>query len=173
MRCGVCGGELPEGALFCGECGSSVGAKRAKTPTTRIIAEPGRSVGAGEPAPPTHPAGPVLPEASLEASFELAFSTGEVIAVSAGGLLGRRPVPEPGELVDRLVSIVDPGRSVSKTHLEFGVSAGGLWISDRYSGNGTVIRHLDGQTRICEPGRRYRVERGARVEIGEQSFTIG
>jgi hypothetical protein len=102
----------------------------------------------------------------------LHVSTGERLTVRGSGLLGRFPRPEPGELFDSLLTIVDPGKSVSKTHLELGRDGDDLWVSDRFSGNGTVIRHIDGSIRRCEPGRRYRVERGARVDIGEQFFLV-
>ncbi|MGN7189743.1 zinc-ribbon domain-containing protein [Curtobacterium sp. SAFR-003] len=106
------------------------------------------------------------------APFVLHFSTGERIDVHGSGLLGRLPRPQPAERFDELLTIHDPGKSVSKTHLEFGRDGDDLWVSDRASGNGTVIRHIDGSIRRCEPGRRYRVERGARVDIGEQFFLV-
>lgn len=277
MNCRVCGSPLPEGALFCGECGSAVNATpvtRAAAADTRtsdttiiermprpatagpaivsreilfdmprpeggtaaggtaaggaaavgaaaaasdatpdtVLRDPaqrdaaGRHVLAGIPGqePPrarveeavTHPpedaAGAVgrdgratVPDAvervagvgdtaaaTEAAPFVLSFSTGEVARVTGGGLLGRRPVAQPGESVPQVVQISDPGRSVSKTHLEFGLEAGELWICDRYSGNGTVVYPPGARPRRCEPGRRYRVARGARVEIGDQYFDV-
>ena len=110
--------------------------------------------------------------APLAASFLLQFSTGESTTVDGSGLLGRAPTPQPGERFDQLVRIVDPGKSVSKTHLEFGQDAGALWISDRWSGNGTVVRPPEQPARRAEPGTRVRVARGTRVEIGEQFFVV-
>jgi len=104
--------------------------------------------------------------------FVLQFSTGESVSVSGSGLIGRNPVAEPGEYFDTLVAIVDPGRSVSKTHLEFGQDDTSFWVSDRYSGNGTVMREPDREPRRCDAGKRYRVVRGTRVEIGEQFFIV-
>lgn len=104
--------------------------------------------------------------------FILQFSTGESVTVTGSGLLGRNPVAEPGEYFDALVTVSDPGRSVSKTHLEFGQEGGSFWISDRYSGNGTVFREPERTARRCDPGKRYRVARGTRVEIGEQFFIL-
>jgi hypothetical protein len=121
------------------------------------------------PAPATVPA----PDpASDRVTFTLEFSTGERILVTGPGLLGRRPIAQPGELFDQLVSIADTGRSVSKTHLEFGVDANQLWVCDRYSANGTVIVPREAPARVCEPGRRYRVARGTRVELGDQYFEV-
>ncbi len=100
------------------------------------------------------------------------FSTGEVVTLHGTGLIGRNPTPQEGERFDVLVRILDPARSVSKTHLEFVVDAGRLWIRDRFSGNGTILRHPNGTGTRCEGGRRYRVGEGDRIEIGEQHFEV-
>ncbi len=104
--------------------------------------------------------------------FILQFSTGENVTVSGTGLLGRNPVGEPGEYFDSRVTIVDPGRSVSKTHLEFGQDDGHFFICDRFSANGTVLREPDRPARRAEAGKRYRLVRGTRVDIGEQFFIV-
>ncbi|GAB2973331.1 FHA domain-containing protein [Frigoribacterium salinisoli] len=104
--------------------------------------------------------------------YGLQFSTGESVTVSGSGLLGRAPVAQPGERFDHLVRLVDPGKSVSKTHLEFGLEGGHLWVSDRWSGNGTLVRAVDQPPRRVQPGTRVRVPRGARVDIGEQFFLV-
>jgi hypothetical protein len=114
----------------------------------------------------------IVSRTAEHAPFLLHFSTGERLGVHGSALLGRLPRPEADERFDDLLTIRDPGKSVSKTHLELGRDGDDLWVSDRYSGNGTVIRHIDGSIRRCEPGRRYRVERGARVDVGEQFFLL-
>jgi hypothetical protein len=106
------------------------------------------------------------------ARFVLQFSTGESVTVFGTGLVGRNPQPQPGEYFDQLVRILDHGKSVSKTHLEFGQEAGVFWVSDRFSGNGTIVREPDVAPRRAEPGRRYRVARGTRIEIGEQFLVL-
>lgn len=104
--------------------------------------------------------------------FVLQFSTGESFTVYGTGLIGRNPQPEPGEYFDQLVRVLDPSRSVSKTHLEFGQEAGGFWVKDRYSGNGTIVREPDSRPIRCHPERRYRLVRGSRVDLGEQFFIV-
>jgi hypothetical protein len=106
------------------------------------------------------------------ARFVLQFSTGESVTVHGNGLVGRNPRPEPAEYFDHLVRVLDPSRSVSKTHLEFGQEVGAFWIKDRFSGNGSTIREPEGDPVNCQPDRRYRVVRGTRVEIGEQFFIV-
>jgi predicted component of type VI protein secretion system len=81
-------------------------------------------------------------------------------------------LPQPSESFDHLIQITDPGRSVSKSHLEFGQEDGEFWVSDRFSGNGTVVRRETGPIVRCEPGRRYTVARGSRVDIGDQYFVV-
>jgi len=114
----------------------------------------------------------IVPRRETGARFVLQFSTGESITVHGNGLLGRNPMPQPHEEFDQLVVISDPGKSVSKTHLEFGQEQGAFWVSDRFSGNGSIVREPESVQRRCEPGRRYRIVRGTRVDIGEQFFIV-
>ena len=100
------------------------------------------------------------------------FSTGEGTTVHGTGLIGRNPLAEPGEYFDHRIAIIDHGKSVSKTHVEFGQAAGVLWISDRFSGNGTVIKRPQSDAQRAEPGKRYLVSRGSRIEIGDQFFIV-
>jgi hypothetical protein len=104
--------------------------------------------------------------------FVFQFSTGESATVFGSGLLGRNPMPQPGERFDQLVVLSDPGKSVSKTHLEFGQENGTFWMSDRFSANGTVIREPDAAPRRCDPGKRYRIVRGTRIDLGEQFVVV-
>jgi hypothetical protein len=103
---------------------------------------------------------------------KLRFSTGEVATVTGPALIGRRPLAQPGESIEHLIPVVDPQRTVSKTHLEVGQHEGELWVCDRFSVNGTVITDAEGIIRTLEPGRRYLVRSGATVAFGEQSFMI-
>ncbi|AYG04444.1 hypothetical protein D7I44_13495 [Gryllotalpicola protaetiae] len=188
----MCGSELFDGAIFCGECGSAVEAtpylKRPvddSRPTDtqvvtasvlRTISESAarRTAAAARPAVVEQSALPDQGDLSAPVpTWVIAASTGERVIIAGNGLVGRKPVAGDGEVFDQLVPIADPGRSVSKTHLEFGVEAEELWVLDRFSSNGTAIVSDDGMRRECEPGRRYRVTRGSRVEIGDQYLIVG
>ncbi|MEO6944935.1 MAG: FHA domain-containing protein [Lacisediminihabitans sp.] len=114
----------------------------------------------------------IVSKRNAGARFVLQFSTGESFTVYGNGLIGRNPKPEPSEYFDHLVRVLDPSRSVSKTHLEFGQEAGAFWIKDRFSGNGSTVREPEGDPVRCLADRRYRVVRGTRVEIGEQFFIV-
>ncbi len=137
----------------------------------RIIPDPfpwGADIGGGEDVEATR----IVSQNGMGDRFVLQFSTGESVTVSGAGLIGRNPAAQPGEYVDQLVSIFDVGKSVSKTHLEFGQEGGRFWVSDRYSTNGTVVRQPEAEPRRCEPGRRYFVVRGTRIDVGEQFFVV-
>jgi hypothetical protein len=114
----------------------------------------------------------IVPRRETGERFVLQFSTGESVTVFGSGLLGRNPTPQPTEYFDQLVSITDPGKSVSKTHLEFGQEAGSFWVSDRFSGNGSAVREPESSPRRLIAGKRYRIVRGTRVDIGEQFFVV-
>jgi hypothetical protein len=114
----------------------------------------------------------IVPRRDAGERFVLQFSTGESVTVVGTGLLGRNPMPQPGEYFDHLVAITDPGKSVSKTHLEFGQEAGAFWVSDRFSGNGSVVREPEMPVRRLVAGKRYRIVRGTRIDIGEQFLVV-
>ncbi|MCU1444824.1 MAG: hypothetical protein JWP54_482 [Cryobacterium sp.] len=167
--------------MFCGGCGSSTTA----TPASRKRADPRPSdTTIIQPLPPRStvisvpfwPAGPNEPAAApaeaLRTRYTLQFSTGETVSVRGTGLIGRRPLPQPTETFDHLIQITDPGRSVSKSHLEFGQHDGEFWVNDRFSGNGTVVLQAPASAVRCEPGQRYPVARGSIVEIGDQHFVL-
>ena len=202
MTCRICGAELPDGAMFCGECGSSTSAtpesrrrpdprpgdttviERPARRTSGVISIPVEGFRAAVAIEATDAAGGELRVAGTSESpvpslttpaatrFVLTFSTGETRTVFGSGLIGRRPLPQPGEVFDHLVQIADRSLSVSKTHVEFGEHDGTLWIADRFSGNGTIVRRPDDGAMRCEPGRRYLVPRGSRVELAEQFFIV-
>lgn len=181
--CPHCGEPVDGGDVFCGECGFVLGSARdtAAVPSTaRAVAEP-----EPPPGPDPFPWGrDPRPAVDLELTrivaaqdpsgerFVLQFSTGESVIVTGSGLVGRNPAAQPAEYVDQLVPVADAGKSVSKTHLEFGQEDGRFWVSDRFSTNGSIVRPPDAEPRRCEPGRRYFVARGTRVDIGEQFFVV-
>lgn len=176
--CAQCGAAVAASEIFCGECGfvRQTGPPAAARPRDTVALDP--FPWGAAPAVETAVFGDDLDETRIVDRsaggdrFVLQFSTGESVSVSGTGLVGRNPVAEPGEYFDSLVTIADPGKSVSKTHLEFGQSSGSFWVSDRFSGNGTVVREPGSPPRRCDSGKRYRIVRGTRVDIGEQFFVV-
>lgn len=158
-------------------------------PTQPSTAEPAPAAAAPAPAAAASPATPAppapAPPSAEPAVFTLVFSTGESIRVSGAGLVGRNPLPAEGERLDYLVQLIDPRRTVSKTHLAFGVEldtgdGSHLWVADRDSSNGTRVvapadpSDADRRLRAAElqPGARVRVPRGSRVGIGDEWFDV-
>ncbi len=176
LACTQCGTPMAADDIFCPECGQvspSIRSEIARPSDTNII-DPVKPEGltVGSPSRESPEVAAESAQSELAESFVLQFSTGESFTVTGSGLIGRSPKPEPGEFFDRLVQIADPGRSVSKTHLEFGQESGRFWIKDRFSGNGTVYREPEHKPIRCRPNHRYAVSRGTRVDLGEQFFVV-
>jgi hypothetical protein len=152
--------------IFCGECGNV-----SRTVSSAFSSTRDTATLRSDPATGADPE-PIALERAQGERFILQFSTGESVAVFGTGLIGRNPLAEPGEYFDQVVRMLDPTRSVSKTHLEFGQEVGAFWVRDRYSGNGTVVREPDRAPFRCDPGKRYLLARGSRVDVGEQFFVL-
>ena len=117
-------------------------------------------------APPetsSPPATPSTPRVSLE------LDDGSRVEVRGTALLGRNPAA----LVPiQLVRVVDPRRSVSKTHVQVGVDEHGVWVADRGSTNGTVVHLPDGGAVACATDRQLRLTPGAVVVFGDRSLRV-
>jgi pSer/pThr/pTyr-binding forkhead associated (FHA) protein len=196
--CDVCKSDLPEGALFCGECGSSVrqsehtapmfedsGLKpldetsrdtqivpRVEDPTSEYVAPAIVEAPRFADEVPAADTFTSLSELESLVSFTITLGTGESVILTQSALVGRMPQPAEGEQFEHLIVIADPGRSVSKTHLELGITAGQLWIADRNSGNGSIVREPGVVPRRAQPGTRYEIVRGTRIDLGDQHLTI-
>jgi uncharacterized RDD family membrane protein YckC len=105
-------------------------------------------------------------------SHQLVFDTGEIVIVDGIGLVGRNPAPRAGERVEHLIPIIDPARSVSKTHLVFGAGPDGFWVSDRDSTNGTRTVSDSGVITEAPHDVKVNVPVGGTVEFGERRFTV-
>lgn len=99
----------------------------------------------------------------------LELSDGRTVTVDGTVLVGRNPV---GTGAEQLVRVVDPGRSVSKTHLQLGVDDSGLWVADRGSTNGTLVTLADGQQIVCGVEQRVRVPLGSTVSFGDCGLRV-
>lgn len=99
-------------------------------------------------------------------------SDGQLADIRGTTLVGRNPEPRAQEHALTLLSVQDPNRSVSKTHLILDLDARGLWLADRTSTNGTVVTLADGQKIVCMPERQVRVTAGAKIQIGDVTITV-
>lgn len=116
--------------------------------------------------------GQLRPPASSAAGphVVLRFSDGQVVPLRGMTLVGRHPQPSGDEVITDVVTLVDPRRSVSKTHLLVGMDARGLYVTDRHSTNGTLVTLPDGQQILCAPGQTIRVAPGSVVTFGDFSL---
>ncbi|KMM46248.1 hypothetical protein CWIS_06270 [Cellulomonas sp. A375-1] len=93
------------------------------------------------------------------------ISDGQRVEVRHTALVGRNPAAATDGV--QLVRVVDPGRSVSKTHLQLAVEHSGVWVADRGSTNGTVVTLPDGAQVICPVDQPVRLRLGAVVMFGD------
>ncbi|OIQ92688.1 RDD family protein [mine drainage metagenome] len=100
----------------------------------------------------------------------LVFDTGTVLPVSGRGRIGRDPVVGD-EPVAHLVPLPDTTKSVSKTHLEFVLADGGLWVCDLHSTNGSSIERAGARTALVA-GDWALAEAGAVVHVGSRTFRV-
>lgn len=121
------------------------------------------------PAPPRTDVVPA-PRAGAAAGLRVALDDGRTLTVERLALVGRNPSSDEGVQV---VRVVDPERSVSKTHLQLAVdSSGGAWVVDRGSTNGTLVTLPDGAQVVCPVDHPVRLREGAVVVFGDRSLRV-
>ena len=63
--------------------------------------------------------------------------------------------------------IVDPAKSLSKTHAQLEASPGVVVVTDLHSTNGTKVRTADGAEITLAPGVGHRVTGDAEISFGD------
>jgi len=104
--------------------------------------------------------------------WSILLDDGRRIALDGLVLLGRNPQPKAGEEDAQLIKIADETRTVSKSHLAVGVDAGGVYVIDRGSTNGSTVSTTNGMSSRCRAGEMVRVGDGAIVSIGDHWLEI-
>jgi uncharacterized RDD family membrane protein YckC len=104
--------------------------------------------------------------------WSILLDDGRRIALEGLVLLGRNPQPKAGEEDAQLIKIADETRTVSKSHLAVGVDAGGVYVVDRGSTNGSTVSTTNGMSSRCRAGEMVRVGDGAIVSIGDHWLEI-
>jgi len=179
VNCFYCGAVLSPGTFFCPECG-----RRVSGEGIPAQGEAGYYVDplAFEPPPVAedldHAQDFVDETASLQLTqpasrpFVLVSSTGQRFEVTGRSLLGRNPAAAPGVAYESVLVVVDPGKTISKTHAELLVVADELLVLDLESGNGTIVE-TPGQPAVrCVPGLPQPVPRGSRLILGRQRIEV-
>lgn len=116
---------------------------------------------------------PVPPPAQDRGPVSVAvveISDGQRVEVRRTALVGRNPAAATDGV--QLVRVVDPGRSVSKTHLQIAVEESGVWVADRGSTNGTVVTLPDGAQVICPVDQPVRLRPGSVVVFGDCAMRL-
>jgi uncharacterized RDD family membrane protein YckC len=104
--------------------------------------------------------------------WSILLDDGRRIALDGLILLGRNPQPTAGEEDAQLIKIADETRTVSKSHLAIGLDAGGVYVVDRGSTNGSTVSTTNGMSTRCKAGEMVRVGEGAIVSIGDHWLEI-
>ncbi|WP_028048750.1 RDD family protein [Cellulomonas sp. URHD0024] len=139
------------------------------------VVRPGLSYGLApelemtRPAPPRTAAVLSHPPVAERMGAEFELSDGRRVSIERIALVGRNPASDAPV---QLVRVADPGRSVSKTHLQIGVERTGVWVADRGSTNGTVVTLPDGGQVICGVDQQVRLRVGSTVLFGDCSMRL-
>jgi uncharacterized RDD family membrane protein YckC len=104
--------------------------------------------------------------------WSILLDDGRRIPLDGLVLLGRNPQPKAGEEDAQLIKIADETRTVSKSHLAVGVDAGGVYVVDRGSTNGSTVSTTNGMSARCKAGEMVRVGEGAIISIGDHWLEI-
>ncbi len=142
-----------------------------------VVRQVGLSYGLAPELEMTRPAGPradLLTEAPEPAPVDLSaaeieLDDGRRVTVRRTALIGRNPASDADV---QLLRVVDPARSVSKTHLQIGVEPAGVWVADRGSTNGTVVTLPDGAQVVCRVDQHVRLRVGSTVTFGDCSLRL-
>jgi uncharacterized RDD family membrane protein YckC len=114
----------------------------------------------------------VAPRSPYVQDWSILLDDGRRIALDGLVLLGRNPQPKAGEEDAQLIKIADETRTVSKSHLAVGVDAGGVYVVDRGSTNGSTVSTTNGMSARCKAGEMVRVGEGAIISIGDHWLEI-
>lgn len=131
-------------------------------------AEPAPAAAAPQPAASV----PVSSSAAGSAAVALTLDSGDVIAISGGGVvLGRAPATGPDDVDVLPVPVVDPTRSISKTHWALLRQDGRVVALERGSTNGSILVR-GGAEQALEPGRPVEVHDGDTIRFGDRHAVV-
>ena len=142
-------------------------APAAAAPVPAAAPAPAPAAAAPVPAAAPAPPSPVV----ANATFVVAFSTGQRLVVDGPVVVGRRPEQAAAEAGSAAFAVTDPERSTSRAHAAFAVVDGQLVVTDRGSGNGTVV-HRAGVEIECVEGRPVALRPGDELELGSVGATV-
>lgn len=109
-----------------------------------------------------------LTQGGPKAIAAVVWDDGSRQALYGRTIFGRNPSSEAGANV---VAVRDETLSLSKTHFEIGSDDDGLFVIDRHSTNGVLLRRGDDR-RKAAPGERTSVRAGDILEFGDRHVTL-
>ena len=110
-------------------------------------------------------------DSAVSAVPVIVLDTGRRVEVHGLTLIGRAPVPSPGEDRAQLIPVDDDTRSVSKTHVALTPTRRGMTITDRDSTNGTAIVR-EGTEHPLAAGEPVAASAGDLVRFGDRTFAV-
>ncbi|MGV8884313.1 MAG: FHA domain-containing protein [Microbacteriaceae bacterium] len=118
-------------------------------------------------AAPNAPAAPAAPQ------WRLLLQGGvPAIALEGAVVVGRKPKPLDEYPNATLVAVSDTTRTVSSSHVLFGIDSTGLWLADLDSTNGTAVTTPAGVRATVDPSAPVYLESGSVLEFGEFKATL-
>jgi hypothetical protein len=115
----------------------------------------------------------ISPSRHAQPRWRLVLPGGAQVATVTGTvLIGRNPARPAAWQQAELLPVVDPAKSVSKTHAALEIIDGLLWVTDLDSSNGVFIVPADGDAIEASPGVRVAVPAGADLELGDYIIQI-
>ncbi|SFR75268.1 FHA domain-containing protein [Agromyces sp. CF514] len=147
-----------------------------------VRALPGRALPTFTPVPNGPPAASVAVPESLRpapaeapaanALFELVSAAGETVELAGRVIVGRNPSADVTRPDARPIALVDPTRTVSKTHALVEVRQGRVVITDLHSTNGVAVQAAGGEPTVLDPGAPADVEPGSTLRLGDLALTL-
>lgn len=107
------------------------------------------------------------------AAWRLGLPDGRQLLLERTTLVGRDPARSAEWADAEMLPVVDPGKSVSKTHAAFEVTPDGqALVHDLHSTNGVCLRFAGGDEIDVIPGVPRLLEPGASVVLGEFAIAL-
>lgn len=103
-------------------------------------------------------------------TWTVAISDGRRLDIAQSLVFGRAPVAPASAPSAVAVPVVDPRKSLSKTHGLLEVRDALLWVTDLHSTNGTTVTNAVGEATSCPPGVAMPVGEGWTISFGEVSL---
>ncbi len=178
MNCFFFGAVLAPGTFFCPECGRRVSDEGLPSKggpglyVNPLALEPPPADGADDAQHFIDETASLQLTQPASRPFVLVSTTGQRFEVTGRSLLGRNPKASPGVAYEAVLVVVDPGKTISKSHAELMVVADELLVLDLDSGNGTVVETPGHAPVRCVPGMPQPVRRGSRLVLGRQAIDV-